>query len=185
MANLTLTASPALGGIELEIGQNRIAERSDLAIVSIATPLGGKDILAKTLNTGWSLTMPDPIMSTVEGNTRAIRTSPDQILLIFPHGTPDANATVQKKLNGTGYTTDQTDAWVILEISGPDTLKALERLCLLDTATFEIGQSARTMMEHMGALIIRLEDDRFMLMSASSSAGSFLHAVETSYNYVS
>ena len=44
--------------------------------------------------------------------------------------------------------------------------------------------SARTVMEHMGAMIVHLSGDRFLLLSASSSAQSFLHAVELSYRYV-
>ncbi|MYA88775.1 MAG: sarcosine oxidase subunit gamma, partial [Boseongicola sp. SB0662_bin_57] len=41
-----------------------------------------------------------------------------------------------------------------------------------------------TVMEHMGAMAIRTGDDAFLLLSAGSSAESFLHAVETSYRYV-
>jgi sarcosine oxidase subunit gamma len=106
------------------------------------------------------------------------------MMLIFPHALPDAERVVEGKLGGAGYTTDQSDSWVVLEISGPDTLAALERLCPLNTATMPENGYGRTTMEHMGAAILRLADDRFLLMSASSSARSFLHAVETSYEYV-
>ncbi len=183
MADITLTAAPILG-VDLEIGENRITERDDLALVSIATPMGGDDALTAALKSGWSLDMPTPTATTTSGDTRAIRTSPDQMLLAFPHATPDADPHVQSKLNGAGYTTDQTDSWVVLEISGPDTMAALERICPLDLAKFEVNDAGRTVMEHMGAFIVRLGTDRFLLMSASSSAASFLHAVETSYKYV-
>ena len=33
---------------------------------------------------------------------------------------------------GAGYTTDHTDSWVVLEVSGKATLSALERLCPLN-----------------------------------------------------
>ena len=39
-------------------------------------------------------------------------------------------------------------------------------------------------MEHMGAIIHREGTDRFLLLSASSSARSFLHAVEASLEHV-
>lgn len=184
MAEFTLEAAPVLG-VDLTIGENRIVE-CDLALVSVATPLGGDEALAEALNSGWSLAMPEPTLSLVSGETRAIRTTPDQILLMFPHDGPTANAAVQAKLNGTGYTTDQTDNWVILDVSGPDTLAALELICPLDLHAdrFSVDAAGRTTMEHMGAMIIRLGADRFLLLSASSSAGSFLHAVETSYRYV-
>ena len=184
MADITLTAAPVLGGAEIEIGANRIKERDDLALVSIATPLGGNDALETAIRNAWSLDMPTPTQTTTSGDTRAIRTSPDQMLLVFPHATPDANSVVQGKLGGAGYTTDQTDSWVVLDIAGPDTMAALERLCPLDLARFNVGTSGRTVMEHMGALIVRTGETDFLLMSASSSAQSFLHAVETSYAYV-
>ncbi|MEK6216110.1 MAG: sarcosine oxidase subunit gamma, partial [Boseongicola sp.] len=135
---------------------------------------------------GWSLDAPAPTLSTVSGDTRAICTAPDQMMLVFPHPTPDANAHVQGKLNDTGYTTDQTDAWVVLELSGPQALSALERLCPLDlhNSAFPVNAAGRTIMEHMGAFIVRTGDDTYLLMSASSSAQSFLHAVETSFEWV-
>ena len=186
MAEITLEAAPILGGADIEIGENRIVERDDLALVSIATPLGGEAALEAALNSGWSLGMPTPTRATQAGETWAIRTTADQLMLVFPHAAPDANTIVQGKLKGASYTTDQTDVWVVLEISGPDTLAALERLCPIDlhADAFPEGAAARTLMEHMGAMILRLGSERFLLMSASSSAASFLHAVETSYAYV-
>lgn len=181
---ITLEATPVLGGASLEFSGNRIVERDDLAIVSIATPLGSEEALSDALRNSWSLDVTEPTRSSLSGTVRAIRTSPDQMMLIFPHATPDAEAVVQERLGGTGYTTDQTDSWIALEVSGPDTLSAMERICPLDLPSFEIGGTGRTVMEHMGAMAIRTGDDAFLLLSASSSAESFLHAVETSYRYV-
>ncbi|KNG93420.1 sarcosine oxidase subunit gamma [Pseudaestuariivita atlantica] len=185
MADITLTAAPILG-LDLTLGANTLRERDDLALVSVATPQGGEDALAKALKAGFKLAMPEPTRSTQAGDTHAIRTAADQMLLVFPHDGPDANTMVQGKLKGAGYTTDQTDVWVVIEASGPDTLAALERLCPLDLhdSAFPVGASARTVMEHMGAMILRMDADRFLLLSASSSAGSFAHALETSYKNV-
>lgn len=185
MADLafTLTAEPPLGGIDIALGENRIRERHDLAIVSVATPLGGEAALETAMKRALRLAPPAPAVSSVSGETRAVSSTSDQLLLIFPHETPDANAEVQSALGGAGYTTDQTDAWVTLEISGSGILAALERLCPLDCASMPVNGNGRTVIEHMGAVIVRLNDDRFLLMSASSSAKSFLHAVETSFRY--
>lgn len=182
--DFTLTAAPMLGGEDVTVGANHIAERSDLALVSVATPQGGEEALAEALRSSLGLAVPEQTVSSTAKDHRAIRTALDQMMLVFPHRGPDANAAVQERLGGTGYTTDQTDVWVVLEISGPDTLPALERLCPLDTATMPVDGSARTMMAHMGAMIVRLAEDRFLLFSARSSAKSFLHAIETSYHNV-
>lgn len=179
-----LTAAPALGGADLGIGGNRITERRDLALVSVAVPQGGEAGLVKALKSAFKIDFPGATQSTTAGETRAIRTSPDQLMLVFPRATPDAEPHVQAGLKGAGYTTDQTGAWVVLEISGPATLAALERLCPLDTAVMPQDAAARTVIEHMGAMIVRLGPERFLLLSAGSSAQSFLHAVETSLRYV-
>ncbi len=187
MAEFTfpLSATSPLGGVDLTHGQNRIRERPDLAIVSVATPQGGDAALTRAFEVGWSLDWPTPTISTTCLDMRAIRTSPDQVLLVFPHASPDAERHVAAKLDGAGYTTEQTDAWVVLDISGPNTRSALERLCPIDFAEMPDNGAARTVMEHMGAILLRLATNQYWLMSASSSARSFLHAVETSFTNIS
>jgi sarcosine oxidase subunit gamma len=70
----------------------------------------------------------------------------------------------------------------MLAIKGEGVYAALERICQLDVSekTFPVGSVARTQMEHLGVIIIKQENDSFMLMSAASSAENFLHAVVTS-----
>lgn len=183
MAEITLEPRPALG-TDIAIAGNRITERNDLAIVSVAVPLDGEPALKKALESAFGLAFPRPTASTEAGEMRAIRSAPDQLMLLFRHATPDAEPLVQRKLGGKGYTTDLTDVWVALEISGPNTAAALERVCLLDTAEMPRGAAARTVVEHMGAMIVRLDADGFLLLAARSSARSFLHAIETSYRNV-
>lgn len=186
MADNTLAAAPILGGIDMAVGRGRIVERDDLALVSLAVPQGGDAALAGALKRAFGLAVPEPARSTQKDGMRVLRTSPDQMLLVFAHPTPDASAKVRADLQGTAYTTDQTDAWVVLALSGEDALPALERLCLLDLAPgcFPVGACARTVMEHIGAMILRTGADSFLLFSASSSARSFLDALETSLHNV-
>ena len=74
-----------------------------------------------------------------------------------------------------------------LELAGPGAIAALERICPLDLhdSAFPVGAAGRTTMEHMSAVIIRTGPDTFLLLSASSSGMSFLHALETSLAYTS
>lgn len=185
MADITLTASPVLG-IDHVIGKNRILERADLALVSVAIPLDGAAALSAALNAQFKLPMPTARQSSVKGNIRAIKTSPDQIMLVFPYDGSNANEFVQTKLGGAGYTTEQTDSWFVLEVSGPETRNALERICPLDLHgdVFPIDANGRTNMEHINVLLVRLSDDRYLMMSPRSSAQSFLHTVEVSFSNV-
>ena len=187
MDEIKLEATKSLGGADITIAGNRIIERDDLAMVSVATPLGGDAALKRALKAGHGLAMPSATGSTTSKNgMRAVNTAPDQMLLVFAHTTPDAEHHVQTGLKGTGYTTDQTDSLVAIEISGPDTMAAMERLCPLDLHPDNFGtdMAGRTVMEHMAATIICLADAHFLLLAASSSAQSFLHAIETSYRNV-
>ena len=183
MANLTPT--PTLGGYDRSFGELQLRERSELALVSIAIPLDGLQAAEKALKSAFKLDLPNPGKSNVNKTYRLIRISPDQAMLVFEHATADAARVVQQALQGSVYTTEQTDAWVVLTLTGATARTALERLCPLDLhdLAFPVDTAARTVMEHMGAMILREAEDSFTLMSASSSAASFLHAIETSIEY--
>ncbi|MEO1538224.1 MAG: sarcosine oxidase subunit gamma family protein [Pseudomonadota bacterium] len=186
MANVTLSPKTPLDGLDLTEGGNTIRERTDLALVSLAMPRGGEAALAGALQAHWGLGLPTAVKSATAGELRLISMTADQMMLI---GTGDGTVFHQEvaaKLGALAYSTNQTDAWVCLEVRGPDTLPALERICPIDLApdVFPVGAFARTTMEHLGALIIRLGADHFQLCSASSSAGSFAEAIIVSYENV-
>ncbi|XKD81492.1 sarcosine oxidase subunit gamma [Algirhabdus cladophorae] len=187
MADFTLTPAPVLDGYDHDFGTVRLTEAIGIAIVSIATPLGAEAAVGKAVKAGLKLGMPQPTHTTTDGTVTLVSSAADQMMAVFAHATPDANAFVQSKLKGAAYTTDQTDNWVVLDIDGPDSRRALERLCPINLhpQAFGIGQNARTVMEHMGALVIRTGPDSYRLMSASSSAASFLHALEVSIKNIS
>ncbi|WP_120500183.1 sarcosine oxidase subunit gamma [Roseovarius sp. EL26] len=184
MADYTLTATPPLAGYNKTFGNVSLTSPADLALVSIALPLGAEAKALKAIKTAYGADLPEPGKTALskDGNARLVRLGADQALVVFTHATPDANPVVQAKLKGTAYTTDQTDVWTGLEVSGATSREALQRICPIDIhpAAFAEGDCARTAMEHLGVLIIRTGDDTYLLLSASSSAKSFLHAVETS-----
>ena len=186
MAETGLTALSALGGADLRIGENRIVERAELALVSLAAPMDGAAALAAALESAYGLSVPDSRISTVAGDRRIVRTAPDQFLLIFPHPAPDATKTVEAALGGAGYVVDLSDALFIVEISGAVCRAALERLCPIDVHAdrFPVGAFAQTHMAHMDATLIRHAENRFQLIVARSSARSFLHHVETAFRNV-
>lgn len=111
---------------------------------------------------------------------RLVRNSLDQFFILFEKDSEVAG--VIKSLEKDFYITEQSDAWVGIEISGKSSHACLERICPLDLSTesFGINTAVRTLMEHLNVLIIKTAEDSFLLLSASSSANSFLSAVETS-----
>jgi sarcosine oxidase subunit gamma len=89
-------------------------------------------------------------------------------------------------LNGAVYISDQSDVWVALEIAGPQACKVLERVCPIDLHpdVFSVDMLARTVMEHLGVIIARTNTNKYLLLSARSSARSFLHMLEISISNV-
>lgn len=189
MPDYTLTAEPPLAGYKQSFGDTELVAPKDMAVVSVALPLGGEDAAKKAVKSAYGVGLPEVGKSCVtKGKEGAImRLSSDLAFVIFGHAEPDAEHVVAEKLKGKAYTTDQTDAWCALELSGPGGRRALERICPIDLHddAFAVNDAHRTMMEHLGTIIVRTGADRWLLLSASSSAGSFLHAVETSIKNVS
>lgn len=189
MSDLTLTSAPPLAGYARSFGTTALKAPKDLAIVSIALPLGQEEAADKAVETAFGVALPAVGTSQVakDGTSAIMRLGSDQAFVLFPCATPDAEPQVAAKLNGAAYTTDQTDAWCALELSGPLARPALERICMVDLHpdAFAVNAIARTVMEHMGAIIARTGEDTYLLLSASSSAKSFAHAVEVSLENVS
>nr|WP_303626540.1 sarcosine oxidase subunit gamma [Roseovarius sp. M141] len=178
-----------MAGYDRSFGDIKLSAPKDLAIVSIALPLGGEEAAKAAINSAFGIPLPEVGMSaaTQDQSAAIMRLAVDQAFVLFPSPTPDAEPQIAAKLNGAAYTTDQTDAWCALEISGPGARRALERICPVDLHPDAFVQNAiaRTVMEHMGAIVARTGADTYLLLSASSSAKSFLHAVELSVQNVS
>ena len=175
MADMKLTAKTPLDGRDVTLGGCRLREL-DLHLTSLAIPLGATDDVANNLKKTYGLAMPDARTSTVANDVRAMRLAPDQLMLLGPEPCP----------LDTAYVTDQTGNWCIVELSGARAQDCLERLCPVDLhpSAFPEGAFARTVMEHMGAVVLRIGPERFLLLSASSSARSFWHALETTLHYI-
>jgi sarcosine oxidase subunit gamma len=188
VADYTLTSTPPLAGHDRKFGDTRLHAPANLAIVSIALPLGGETAAKSAIKSAYGSDLPVPGKSvvTAKGDARLLRLAPDLAFVIFTHAGADAVDIVAAKLKGTAYLTDQTDVWCALELRGPMARPALERICPVDLHpdSFALHDGARTIMEHLGTVILRTDTDTYLLLSGASSADSFLHAVETSIENV-
>ena len=189
MPSLQLKAEPLLGGFHATIDTTDLIELADLAILSIAVPQGGEAALTSALAEACGAERPSPGKSSLssDGRTRFLWTAQDQLFALLDDDNPNATADLSGKLEGKAYITLQSDNWVALRLSGGKAREALARICPIDLhpSVFPEGHVARTMMEHMGAIVLHDGPDSFLLLSASSTARSYLHAVETSLRNVS
>lgn len=184
MSEFRLAPRPFLGDHARDFGALRLAERTGLGIVSLAVPLGGEVAAAGALESAFGLALPAPGRSVVDatGEMRLVWMAPDQLFALFPHAGADAEAALAARLGDAFYLCDQSDAWAALEMEGAPVRRVLERICPLDLHpdACPIDAAQRTVMEHLAVILIRTGENRFLLLSPSSSARSFLHAVETS-----
>lgn len=179
-----LDPTSPLDGMSQEYEGVRINEVTDKSLVSIATPKGEDKNLKKAISKHYQCDLPVVGQSTVSSDGKAVflGMQRDQMFVFFDYETSNPVETVIKNLGATGYYTDQSDSWVMLQISGVQSRKALARICMLDlhADVFTEGSVARTAMEHMGTIIFHEGQDSFIIFTARSSAKSLLHAVETS-----
>jgi len=183
-----LVSDPPLAGVDVTHGTVSLRAPAGWALVSFAIPLGQDEAARSAITKAYGLDLPDVGRSGLasDGTTRIITLGTDRGMILLDHAAPRADRTVAAGLGGALYLTDQTDGWAVLQIDGPDARTALARICPLDLhhGAFPENAAAQTVMEHLGVLILRTGADTFLLMSASSSALSFLHAVETSIGNV-
>ena len=183
-----LAARTPLGGFKFEADTISIVEITERGIVSVATPKAGDQMLAQTVAAEFSAALPAPGKSTGSSklNARILGLAADQFFIVFDDPHNDEPARIIGALSQSAYLTDQSDTWVSLRVSGPASRDALERICPIDLhdESFSVGGVARTAMEHLDTIIYREDDQSFVLMSAVSSARSFLHAVQTSANNI-
>jgi sarcosine oxidase subunit gamma len=74
--------------------------------------------------------------------------------------------------------TEQTDAWVILDLAAPELAPLLERLCNVDFQAAPEGHATRTVMEHLGVYLVKHGPGAARVYGLRSSAESLLHALK-------
>lgn len=187
MPESTLEAHSALNELSITRGDTRIWECPPMSIVSISTPLGGKQYLDDQLNLAFGIRLPATGKVSRKGDTLALLgLQSDQCFLIGNEQWPDPVAHVALLLDNCAYLTDQSDSWAALSIKGPLSRSALERVCPIDIAVgvFDISCVARTAMEHLSVIIEQPEPDTFRLYSPRSSAQNFAEIICTSLDHV-
>ena len=188
MSDLSLRTRSPLGRVESPSPDIAFAEVTNRDIVSISMPNRNQETATKAIMNAYQIE-PPPVgwweKSPID-NACFLGTGPEQHFIVFDRSKVPAVERITHKLGDTVYVTDQSDSWVMLRIGGPKCRSALERVCSLDLdpKTFPAGKVARTVMEHLGTIIMSEGNDYFLLLSARSSADSFCKAIKRSFENV-
>lgn len=177
------TALAAPEPLALHWPEFSVHEVRGLSLTSIAPHRGCGAALATALQEEPGLGIPNPGKSETAAAVRCYWMGPEQYFLERQSGTGAACASeLAARLQGVAAVTDQSDAWLTLELVGRQSRAVLEKLCTIDLhpGVFTVGSVARTQMEHHGVVIALLDPTpRFRLLTARSSARTFEHALRT------
>ncbi|MEM8824301.1 MAG: sarcosine oxidase subunit gamma [Pseudomonadota bacterium] len=151
-----LARTPAEGLLPITQGTVTLAETVPDAITSLA------------LLQGATLDLPPPNRSTKLGDATLLWSGRSQVLALGPAPSPAPGIAV----------TDQSDAFVVLHLSGQDADAVLARLTPLDLSTIEPSHTARSLLGHINTLFHRLDAEAWQLLLFRSMAAHAVHEID-------
>ena len=156
------------------IGPVIITENATIALASLAIRKGRETDVAKAAK-ALNFTLPGP----GHASESALWLAPDQWMIEAPFAThEDIIAYLKPTFSDAASITEQTDAWVRFDLSGPDLHAMFELLCNLDSRAMQPGDATRTVIEHLGCYVTR-RSTGFTILGPRSSAKSLHHALIT------
>lgn len=184
MSELELYTLHPLGGrapLDETVAGLRIQEVAGRSLVSVAARPGAEEALRRAVLERFGVELPPPGRLSAGPRLAFAWMGQGQWFAdARTRAVPDLAGELSAALGGNASLTEQSDAWVRLRLAGTDLRAVLEKLCMLDLhdSRFPPGAVARTVVEHLGAVILRPEGgDGFELWSARCSARSFREAL--------
>lgn len=178
---LPLTAFGVIQARTETIGGVTITERPDIALASVAQRRDTADALAAAAPDLLGAPWPETASSAGTGDLRAFWMAPGQWMVEAPIAPDDDLAAhLKARLDGAASVTEQTDAWVVLDITGPSVTALFQRLCPLDLDSLPDGAASRTLLHHLGCFVlVRRAGTAVTVLGPRSAAGSLHHALTT------
>jgi len=179
-----LKSKSPLEGIQLKFKGIEIKENSSRAIVSLGISYVKKSEIAKTILSAFNVEIPsvgNSIVSTVN-NTRFLGMQQDQLFLIFDYSGVDPLEDLPNQIKNIAYLTDQTDSWAMISLSGSNARSILQKSCPIDLHPINFGKDAvsRTIMEHLGVILVCESLNGFLVLSPWSTAQTFIKFIDNS-----
>lgn len=171
MPEIILTPRSAADGLPtVNFGSLKLCEAPALKLSSVMPFQGQVRALDAALRTAHGLAVPHPNRMTHSDTAQCLWTGRGQVFLVQPEPAPD--------LAGFAALTDQTDAWVTLDLTGAQSVSVLARLVPIDLSlsAFPPDGCARTLSGHANIILHRIEDG-FRIRAFRSMAQSLAHEI--------
>jgi sarcosine oxidase subunit gamma len=166
-----IAKTPCDGILPLAVGGLTLTEVLPEAITSVAPFKGQKPCVSKALGGEF----PGPNRVTETPAARIVWTGQGQAMVLGPRVAPPGAAV-----------TDQSDAWAVMALEGEGAADVLARLSPVDLrdGMFQVGHTARTLLQHMTCSLSRVGEKRFEIMVFRSMARTAAHEIETAMRTV-
>jgi sarcosine oxidase subunit gamma len=153
-----------------------IEERTDLAFASIICKREKRFALFNAVNTSFGIALPDGPRRITRGHVTFVGIGPDQWLASA--GGADAvgfAARVRSRIGPFAAVSDQSDARLVLRVSGPRARDVLAKGVPVDLhpKAFKPGDIACTVVGYINTQIDMLDEATYQLAAPRSMAGSF------------
>ena len=137
-----------------------ITPRDGLGMTKVLARRGQAAALAQLFQTHFGVSLPGSPRRVSAGDIAVLGLRPDTWLATREQGGNEFALTVRPLVASVASVTDQSDAYVVLRVTGTDTRDGLAKLIPIDLhpRAFAVGQVAETLAAHMGVLLWRLED---------------------------
>ena len=153
-----------------------IEERADLALASVISKRGKRFTLVNAVNTAFGVVLPDGPRRATRGAVTFAGIGPDQ-WIASAEGSESAGfaAKVRARVGPFAAVSDQTDARLVLRVSGPRVRDMLAKGGPIDLhpKAFKPGDVACTVVGYINTQIDMLDEATWQLTAPRSMAGSF------------
>ena len=158
------------------IGPWTLIERVDTALASLATRRGREGDVALAAKAA-GIPLPPPGRHETAG-LAAFWLAPGMWMVEAPFAShEDIRAHLLAAFGDAASITEQTDAWVRLDLAGAGIAALMERLCNVDLTLAGNGHATRTVIDHLGCYLVKHAVDALTLYGPRSSAKTLHHAI--------
>ena len=164
-----------------------ITDRDRLGLAIVLVRKGKSAALEQHMRDHFRIELPQGPHRTTAGELALIGMGPGAWLVAHEQASNALAQSLRKTIGDLASVSDQSDAYVVLRLSGPGVREALTKLVPIDVhaRAFKVGDVAATVAAHIGATLWRLEDDAdgsavFEIAVYRSFATSFWRVLRTS-----
>lgn len=167
---------PGDGRLSIQAGACTLSELDVGHITALMAYDKAEKSLSEAVKAAHGMALPAVNRATGTAAARAIWTGRGQVMLFGPAADPG--------LAQYSAMSDQSDAWTVVALTGPESDAVLARLTPLDIAAMKRGHTARSTLQHMTASITRTGVKSFQIMVFRSMAQTLLHDLEVAMKSV-